>query len=415
MRSTHVVAAVALTLFSLSQIQGQEALPAGGGEQPLAVVISFAEEFASGDLIGTADSATELLAMAANSVASEPKKLDDVYLTAEQIVRLYLEEYPSDLLYRYFKAGGGKVLIKALSPVGAYWSYHWKFEIHFDDSWVDNEWNRQEAVRHLRNHLLEMADEASSAINVHLTTWDGDVDKYLDKMEAAGIPLAVIFSPKQMTSSQLEGLNQAIVTTVKMVPYFGGFVMTFELASGQVLSFTVYGQRELTTTEKWIIVGTPAAGFAAGVLVKVGGKWIFRQVTDRVDDLADLTNTARKGGSTADSASKIRMRIPTRVARETIQDWVDETMEIFDGKIIDLPDVVGPNNGRTLARINFKDKIIYLFKGADVQDRVEELLHFRQAKNAGYWGTAGDIPGGVIDDWEEGVDHLFRNLGFVPK
>ncbi len=31
-----------------------------------------------------------------------------------------------------------------------------------------------------------------------------------------------------------------------------------------------------------------AAGFAAGVLVKVGGKWVFRQITKRVDDLADL-------------------------------------------------------------------------------------------------------------------------------
>ena len=282
---------IALPSTSLGQdAQSPEeySLPAGGSEQPMALLMNFAEDVASGDIVGGVESGTELFSMAASAVASDPRTRDEGYLAAEQIVELYLEAYPDDLLYHYFTEGGGDVLIKSFSWAGAYWSYHWRYEIHFDDSWEDTEWNRKEAVRHLRDHLLKMADESGSAINVHLATWDGDIDKYLDRMAAEGIPLAAIFSPKQMTSAQLEGLNQAIVDSVKFVPYFGGYVMTFELASGQVLSFTVYGQRELTTTEKLVIIGTPAAGYVAGMMIKVGGKWVFQQLSKRTDSLAQL-------------------------------------------------------------------------------------------------------------------------------
>ncbi len=303
-----------------SLVQGQEnaSLSWGGSDSPTLRTLSSLAEFTgnalSGDVLGSVESGADLIAASANALSSEPAQRsgmlsnvtrqatrisnrisqlrsaagNDDYLTARQIVALYLEAYPNDLLYQYFLEGGGEVLIKPLSWGATYWSYHWSNEIHFDNSWVDSEWNRQEAVRHLRNHLEAMADENGSAINKHLTTWDGDIEAFLDRIAAAGVPLGVVFSPKQMTSSQLEGLNEAIVETYRLVPYLGGFVLTFELASGQTLSFTVYGQRELTTGEKWLIIGTPAAGFAAGVLVKVGGKWVFRQITKRVDDLADL-------------------------------------------------------------------------------------------------------------------------------
>ncbi len=307
-----------LGISSLVQGQDNASLSWGGSDSPALQTLSSLAEFTgnafSGDVLGSVESGADLIAASANALSSEPAQRsemlssvtrqttqisnrisqlrsaadNDDYLTAKQIVALYLEAYPNGLLYRYFVEGGGKVLIKPLSWGATYWSYHWSYEIHFDNSWIDNEWNRQEAVRHLRNHLEAMADEKRSAINKYLTTWDGDIEAFLDRIASAGVTLGVVFSPKQMTSSQLEGLNEAIVATYRLVPYLGGFVLTFELASGQTLSFTVYGQRELTTGEKWLIIGTPAAGFAAGVLVKVGGKWVFRQITKRVDDLADL-------------------------------------------------------------------------------------------------------------------------------
>ncbi len=307
-----------LGVSSLVHGQAPASLSWGGSDSPSLRALSSLAEFTgnalSGDVLGSVESGADLIAASANVLSSEPAQRsglfsrvtrqttrisnrisrlrsaagNDDYLTARQIVSLYLVAYPNDLLYQYFVEGGGEVLIKPLSWGATYWSYHWSYEIQFDNSWIDNEWNRQEAVRHLRNHLEAMADENGSAINKHLTTWDGDIEVFLDRIAAAGVPLGVVFSPKQMTASQLEGLNEAIVETYRLVPYLGGFVLTFELASGQTLSFTVYGQRELTTGEKWLIIGTPAAGFAAGVLVKVGGKWVFRQITKRVDDFADL-------------------------------------------------------------------------------------------------------------------------------
>jgi hypothetical protein len=116
------------------------------------------------------------------------------------------------------------------------------------------------------------------------------------------------------------------------------------------------------------------------------------------------------------SASRQRMRIPTRVAGETIQKYIDESTELFrraGGRFIDV-DGPGPNGGLTLAQINFKDKIIYRFRGAEIQDTVEELLHFRQAQKAGLWGRGG-VSKTMLELWETQVDNLFRNLGFVPR
>ncbi len=59
-------------------------------------------------------------------------------------------------------------------------------------------------------------ERMTTAINKHLTTWDGDVEAFLDRIAAAGVPLGVVFSPKQMTASQLEGLNEAIVETYRL-------------------------------------------------------------------------------------------------------------------------------------------------------------------------------------------------------
>ena len=109
------------------------------------------------------------------------------------------------------------------------------------------------------------------------------------------------------------------------------------------------------------------------------------------------------------------MRIPTRVAGETIQKYADDSMAMFrkaGGKVVPL-DEIGPNGGKTLARINFKDKVIYTFRGSEKQDLVEELLHFRQSQKAGYWGRGG-VPQSVLDLWESQVDIVFKNLGFVP-
>ena len=281
-----------LGVSSLVHGQAPASLSWGGSDSPSLRVLPSLAEFTgnalSGDVLGSVESGADLIAASVNALSSEPAQRsemlssvtrqttqisnrisqlrsaagNDDYLTARQIVSLYLVAYPNDLLYQYFVEGGGEVLIKPLSWGATYWSYHWSYEIQFDNSWIDNEWNRQEAVRHLRNHLEAMADENGSAINKHLTTWDGDIEVFLDRIAAAGVPLGVVFSPKQMTASQLEGLNEAIVETYRLVPYLGGFVLTFELASGQTLSFTVYGQRELTTGEKWLIIGTPAAGFA---------------------------------------------------------------------------------------------------------------------------------------------------------
>jgi hypothetical protein len=55
------------------------------------------------------------------------------------------------------------------------------------------------------------------------------------------------------------------------------------------------------------------------------------------------------------------MRIPTRVAGETIQNYIEDSLALFHksgGQIVDLPHTLGPNTGRTVARINIKDKII---------------------------------------------------------
>jgi hypothetical protein len=69
--------------------------------------------------------------------------------------------------------------------------------------------------------------------------------------------------------------------------------------------------------------------------------------------------------------------------------------------------------GRVLTTTNFKDKIIYLYKGWEKQDYVEELCHFRQALRDGYWGRAA--PPYLVLQWEKQVDVLFGHLGFKPQ
>ena len=76
------------------------------------------------------------------------------------------------------------------------------------------------------------------------------------------------------------------------------------------------------------------------------------------------------------SASRQRMRMPTRDAGDTIQTCIDDSLELFHkagGRIVDLPNTLRPNGGHTVVQIKFKDKIIYRFKGAEIQDTVESF------------------------------------------
>ena len=122
------------------------------------------------------------------------------------------------------------------------------------------------------------------------------------------------------------------------------------------------------------------------------------------------------GLSAANSASRARYLIPNRIVQEEVAGYIARNTRLLEqngGRIIELSDQLGPvvDGARSLARTNFKDKVIYLFKGATQQDLIEELLHFRQALKEGVWGGVADKA--LIAAWEKAVDTLFGNLGMI--
>lgn len=92
-----------------------------------------------------------------------------------------------------------------------------------------------------------------------------------------------------------------------------------------------------------------------------------------------------------------------------------QEFEDAGGQLIDKMDELGPKSGnyRTLARTNIKDKTITFYKGTEVQDVIEELLHFKQATKAGVWGQK--FRPELVDAWEGQVDNLLHNLGMIPR
>jgi hypothetical protein len=122
------------------------------------------------------------------------------------------------------------------------------------------------------------------------------------------------------------------------------------------------------------------------------------------------------------SNSMRRMAIPNRVVQSTVDDYVAESLRLFEqagGTIIrnagPAPTrVIDGVTYKTLGNMNYSKKLIRLYDGHEIQDVVEELAHFRQAVRDGLWGTTQPL-GSRRAIWESQIDVLFDSLGFVPR
>jgi hypothetical protein len=117
-----------------------------------------------------------------------------------------------------------------------------------------------------------------------------------------------------------------------------------------------------------------------------------------------------------------RMTIPNRVVQSTVDDYIAKNLKLFEqagGTIIrnagPAPTkVIDGVTYRTLGNLNYRQKVIKLYDGHEIQDVVEELAHFRQAVRDGLWGTSKPL-GSRRELWEAQIDNLFKHLGFVPR
>jgi len=234
-----------------------------------------------------------ILQKAARDQADEDQWKDQAYLSADQIVAAYMKKYSHDPLIEFFLLGNGKVTVDGMT---FYWSYStWDgYEIQFDDSWKNTPEDLDKAVERLRKHLVVLASQEGSAIRDYQTKWNGSVKQFLDNVEKQGLVLAAGMSPKQMTLSSLERLNEGVAFTIEMIPVVGFQALTAQLVTGQKMSFTVYGQRELSTTERIFIVGDLASDLVAVVVVKVGKKWVAKGVSKVFPKLSDALSYMRK-------------------------------------------------------------------------------------------------------------------------
>ena len=152
-------------------------------------------------------------------------------------------------------------------------------------------------------------------------------------------------------------------------------------------------------------------------LVKVGrrGRSKFKKVRSR------LSRRVYKNRPPLNSASGNHVRIPNRFVRETVEDYIDRNRKLFlehggQFKFAGPPPSSVVNGVRTYTQgsINWRpdDMTIYLYEGFDEATICEELCHFRQLLDNGYWGKNEGFGDWQEQIWEEQIDVLFSNLGF---
>ena len=218
------------------------------------------------------------------------------YLTSTQIMKEFHRQNPDFALLARFTFAHGQLRFGDLRQWNAnYWANGSEAEINertqkVDLIVIDNDWkntpeNLQAAVDSIKQYLIALYDDPGSAMSRHAAEFDGDVERFLNGANRALRTLGPFVRPFNLNQAELESLNDGMETTFTLMPVLGGMVLVGELATGQKLSFTVLGQRELSPTEQLIIVGTPVVGFGVVFAVKVGGKWVMGQFLSKADDL----------------------------------------------------------------------------------------------------------------------------------
>ena len=127
--------------------------------------------------------------------------------------------------------------------------------------------------------------------------------------------------------------------------------------------------------------------------------------------------------SVVSSASMRRMTIPNRIVRDDIDNYIASARKAFEeagGTFIEHAGPapfkeIGGKIYRVLGNMNYEKKVINLYDGHEIQDVVEELVHFRQAVRDGFWGTSQKMTAANRGFWESQIDNLFHNLGFIPR
>lgn len=142
--------------------------------------------------------------------------------------------------------------------------------------------------------------------------WDGNVNRFLDNAQGT-IPLGAFVRPTNTTPGEVEALNQDLVFLFEVAD-IGGVITVGELATGRKLSFTLLGQRDLSTNEKVALVGGLATPYVV-VFVAKGGKWLLKSA-QKADSVAHGTqivdNFATKWG-----LGTAPVRITEKLSRES--------------------------------------------------------------------------------------------------
>ncbi len=97
--------------------------------------------------------------------------------------------------------------------------------------------------------------------------------------------MSVWTRPDQRDGAEVDALNDGLVTLFELA----NAVAIIELSSGRILSFSVMSQRDLTTTEKVLILGLIGTGFLVVAVTYVGGKAVAK-IIGKADNLADATS-----------------------------------------------------------------------------------------------------------------------------
>jgi hypothetical protein len=238
--------------------------------------------------------------------------------------------------------------------------------------------------------LIKLRDDPGSKMARVATRWDGNVEDFLKSVTGNLKVLAAGTRPYELQGSAVEAMNEGIVSALEFIPYAGGLILIGQLSSGRKLSFTVYGQRDLSTTEKVVIIGGAAGSFIVGVLVLKGGKWVVSKLSEEfsslsgatkyIDEIAPISGLGRHADLPMDLRGAGLVQGSSRFNK------LESFLSNRYGAKVSFDDTA------SFGRIDELTGTIHLNPGTATFDVVaHELSHVRFAQAMGKWGNGGRL------------------------
>ena len=199
-------------------------------------------------------------------------------------------------IYGLFVKRGGKIKFQEMVFRINSWS-DGKFEVDnledVDRILLDPDISFSTAVDHAARQLLNLTANSQSAVNSEIKTEleQQTVDDILTgQIDISKYPNVFSFLK---TDAEINSLDSVFTGILESAPVVGTQINVGQLATGRNLSFTVQGERDLTTGEKMFIAGTEGLPILGFVVKKAGGKTVAR-IAGTFDEAGELLPLSRK-------------------------------------------------------------------------------------------------------------------------